>query len=99
MIENLRVELRGIVLPAPSKQIKVTSIIILLFYPSTWHICDVFLLHIEIEGKGGWIIIIIFFFLGGGGGGGGGGQRVWCPPPPHQIIGGGGWPPPLFLCL
>ena len=33
---------------------------LLLFYPSTWYICDFFLFHIEIEGKGGWII-------GGGG--------------------------------
>ena len=39
----------------------------LLFYPSTWYICDFFLFHIEIEGKGEWI-----FFFGGGGGGGGG---------------------------
>ena len=58
-IENSRIELRGIVLQAPSNQIKVTFIIIL---PSTWYICDFFLFHIEIEGKGGWTI--------------GGGQRV-----------------------
>ena len=31
IIENLRIELRGIVLPAPSNQIKVTFIIILPF--------------------------------------------------------------------
>ena len=37
---------------------------LLLFYPSTWYICDFFLFHIEIEGKGGWII------------GRGGGERV-----------------------
>ena len=62
---------------------------LLLFYPSTWYICDFFLFHIEIEGKGGWII----------GGGGGGGERVCCPPP-SQIIGGPGPPgPPLFLRL
>ena len=36
---------------------------LLLFYPSIWYICDFFLFHIEIEGKGGWII-------GGRGGGG-----------------------------
>ena len=36
---------------------------LLLFYSSTWYICDFFLFHIEIEGKGGWII-------GEGGGGG-----------------------------
>ena len=29
---------------------------LLLFYPSTWYICDFFLFHIEIEGKDGWII-------------------------------------------
>ena len=50
---------------------------LLLFYPSTWYICDFFLFHIEIEGKDGWIIW----------GGGGGGQRV-CWPRPSQIIGG-----------
>ena len=53
IIENSRIELRGIVLPVPSNEIKVTFIIIL---PSTWYICDFFLFHIEIEGKGGWII-------------------------------------------
>ena len=39
IIENSRIELRGIILPAPSNQIKVTFIII---YPSTWYICDFF---------------------------------------------------------
>ena len=57
---------------------------LLLFYPSTWYICDFFPFHIEIEGKGGWII------RGGGGGGGGGKGYVG---PPSQIIGGGAWPP------
>ena len=72
IIENSRIELRGIVLPVPSNQFKLH---LLLFYPSTWYICDFFLFHIEIEGKGGWMI-------------GGGGQRVcW---PPSQIIGGRG---------
>ena len=51
IIENSRIQLRGIVLPVPSNQIKVTFIIIL-----TWYICDFFLFHIENEGKGGWII-------------------------------------------
>ena len=41
-IENSRIELKGI-------KLKVTFIII--FYPSTWYICDFFLFHIEIEGK------------------------------------------------
>ena len=53
IIENSRIELRELVLPAPSNQIKVTFSIIL---PSTWYICDFFLFHIEIEGKDGWII-------------------------------------------
>ena len=59
---------------------------LLLFYPSTLYICDFFLFHIEIEGKGGWII----FF-----GGGGGGKGMF---PPSQIIGWGAWPP-LYLRL
>ena len=38
-----------------------------------------FLFHLEIEGKGGWII----------------GRAKWvCCPPPSQIIGGGGGPAP-----
>ena len=73
---------------------------LLLFYPSTWYICDLFLFHIEIEGKGGWII-----WGGGGGGGGGGAKGMLGPPlkllggkgyvgPPSQII---GWAPPPLL--
>ena len=77
IIENSRIELRGIVLPVPSNQIKVAFL--LLFYPSTWYICDFFLFHIEIEGQGGWII------------GGGGGVKGYVGPP-SQII-GGAWPP------
>ena len=79
IIENSRIELRGIVLPAPSNQIKVTFIIILPF--NLVH--DVFLFHIEIEGKGGWII-------------GGGGQRACCPPPPPPLKLLGGLSPPPF---
>ena len=91
IIENSRIELRGIVLPAPSNQLKLH---LLLFHPSIWNIFYFFLFHIEIEGKCRWII--------GGGGGGGGGQKVcW---PPSQVIGGGGLapllpPPPFFLRL
>ena len=87
IIENSRIELRGIVLPVPSNQIKVTFIIILPF--NLVHLCF-FLFHIEIEGKGGWII----------GGGGGRGGKGYVAPPPCQII-GGAWPPwpPLFLRL
>ena len=65
IIENSRIELRGIVLPVPQIKLKLH---LLLFYPSTWYISDFFLFHIEIKGKGGWII-------------GGGGQRVCWPPP------------------
>ena len=80
IIENSRIELRGIVLPLPSNRIKVIFIIILPFY--LIHLCF-FLFHIEIEGKGGWII----------GGGGGGGQRV-CWPPLSNDLGGLPSPPP-----
>ena len=71
IIENSRIELRGIVLPVSWNQIKVTFIIILPF--NLVHLW-IFLLHIEIEGKGEWII-------------GGGGQRVCWPPP--KLWGGG----------
>ena len=53
IIEYSRIELRGIVLPLPSNQIKVIFIIILPFY--LIHL-RFFLFHIEVEGKGGWII-------------------------------------------
>ena len=39
-------------MPVPSNQTKVTFI---LFYPSTWYICDFFLFHIESEGKCGGV--------------------------------------------
>ena len=88
IIENSRIELRGIVLPVPSNQLKLH---LLLFYPSTWYICDFFLFHIEIEGKGGWII---------GGGGGGGGVLKGMLAPPLKLLGGlAPMPPPLFLRL
>ena len=61
---------------------------LLLFYPSTWYICDFFLFHIEIEGKGGWIIW-------GGGGGGGGGGKGYVGPPPLSNYWVGGLAPPL----
>ena len=96
IVENSRTELREIVLPAPSNQIKVTvqhlqikfKLQLLLFYPSTWYICDFFLFHIEIEGKGGWII-------------GGGGVKGYVGPPLKLLV--GLQPPPphptLFLRL
>ena len=67
---------------------------LLLFYPSTWYICDFFLTHVEIEGKGGWIIggvvvVVVVVVVVGGGGGGAKGML-----PPSQIIGMGAAPPP-----
>ena len=84
IIENSRIELRGIVLPVPSNQIKVAFIIIFPF--NLVHLCFFFLFHIEIEGKCGWII-----------GGGGVAKGYVAPPPPplSQIIGGPPCPPPL----
>ena len=79
ILENSRIELRGIVLPVPSNQIKVTFIVFGTFV-------IFFLFHIEIEGKGGWII--------GGGGGGGKGYvapplpnywGAWPPLPPPPL--------------
>ena len=88
IIENSRIELRGIVLPVPSDQNKVTFIIILPF--NLVHL-SFSLLHIEIEGNVGGL-------LGGGGGGGGGGAKGMLPPL-SNYWGGGGCPPPLFLRL
>ena len=51
---------------------------LLLFYPSTWYICDFFLFHIEIEGKGGWIIW---------------GAAKGMLGPPLKLLGGGPGPP------
>ena len=78
IIENSRIELRGIV--CQHLQIKL-KLHLVLFYPSTWYICDFFLFHIEIEGKCGWII---------------GGAKGYVGPP-SQIIGGAWPPlaPPL----
>ena len=52
-IENSKIELKRIFLQ--DLQIKF-KIHLLLFYPSTWYICDFFMFHIEIEGKCGRII-------------------------------------------
>ena len=82
-IENSRIELKGIVLPVPSNQIKVTFIIII--FPFNLVYMRFFLFHIEIEGKCGWIIW----------GGGGGGQRVCRPPPPLKLLGACPPGPPL----
>ena len=76
IIENSGIELRGIVLPVPSNQIKVTFIVI--FFPSTWYICDFFLCHLEIEGKYGWII----------------GGSKWYVGPSLKLFGGPGPPAP-----
>ena len=81
IIENSLIELRGIVLPVPSNQIKVTFIIILPFNLVHFLFFSCFTWKLK-EKVGGLL----------GGGGGGGGQRVcW---PPSQIIGGGGLSPP-----
>ena len=78
IIENSRIELRGIVCQYLQFNLKLH---LLLFYSSAWYICDFSMSHLEIEGKGGWIIRW-----------GGGGQKVcW---PPSQIIWGGGSLPP-----
>ena len=75
-IENSRIELKGKF--CRYLQIKL-KLHLLLFHPSTWYICDFFLLHIEIEGKCGWIIW---------------GQRVCCPLPPLKLLRGACPPPP-----
>ena len=87
IIENSRIELRGIVLPVPSTQIKVTFVIILPF--NFFSFCDFYLFHMEIEGKGGWIIW------------GRRGVRKGYVAPLSQIIGGPGplLPMPIFLSL
>ena len=84
IIENSRIELRGIVLPVPSNQIKVT-LILLLLYPSTWYICDFFLFHIEIKGKRGWIIVGPKNMLAPSQIIGGGGLTPLAPSPPTRI--------------
>ena len=82
-IENSRIELKGIVLPVPSNQIKVTFIIILPF--NLVHLCF-FLFHIEIEGKCGWIIGGPSQIIGGGG--------AWPPPGPPPPL-----PTPMRVIL
>ena len=95
-IENPRLELRGIVLPVPSNQIKLTFIIIL-------HFNLVHLWFFPVSHRN-WRKRRVDYG-GGGGGGGGGGQRVCCPPLPNYWGGGlAPWPPappppPLFLRL
>ena len=86
IIENSRIEFRGIVLLVPSNQIKVTFIIIL---PSNLvHLRFFPVSHTKLKEKAGGL-------LGGGGGGGKGYVG-----PPSQIIGGPVPPaPPLFLRL
>ena len=82
-IENSRIELKGIVLPVPSNQIKATFIIIL---PSAWYSCDFFLFHIEIEGNVGGLF-------------GGGGGKEYVAPLSNYWGEGGRPPGPLFLRL
>ena len=77
IIENSRIELRGIVLPAPSNQIKVTFIIILPF--NLVHLWFFPVSHRNWRKR--WVD-----YWGRGGG------KGYIARPP-QIIGGGGWPP------
>ena len=87
IIENSGIEFRGIVLPVPSNQIKVTFIIILPF--NLVHLWIFPVSHRKLKEKAGGL-------LGGAGGGSKGyvGQII-------QIIGGGGLalpvPPPSFF--
>ena len=82
IIENSRIELRGIVLPAPSSQIKVTFIILLFNLVHLW-----FFPVSHRNWRKRWVDYW-------GGGGGRGGQRLcWPPPHPLKLLGGGGWPP------
>ena len=86
IIENSRIELRGIVLPVPSNEIKVTSIIILPFnLVHSW-----FFPVSHRYWRKRWVDYFFFF-----GGGGGGGQRVCWPIPPLKLLGGGPALPPL----
>ena len=90
-IENSRIDLKGIILQVPSNQIKVTFIILLLFYPPTWYICDIFPVSHRNRRKM-WVD-----YWGGGGGGGRAKGRLAS----SQIIGRPDPPPPspLFLRL
>ena len=84
IIDNSRIEMRRIVLPVPSNQIKVTFIIILPFNL-------VYLWFFPVSHRN-WRKRWVDYCRGRGGG-----QRVCCPLP-SQIIGGGVWTP-LFLRL
>ena len=88
IIENSRIELRGIVLPVPSNEIKVTFIIILPF--NLVHLWFFPVSHRNWRKR--WVDNL-------GGGGGGGGAKGMLGPPPSQIIGWGACPPPLYLRL
>ena len=79
IIENSRIELRGIVFDSTFK----LKLHLLLFYPSTWYICDFFLFRIETEGKDGCIIE-------------GGAKGMLAPP--LKLLGGGGGGLFLRLC-
>ena len=84
-IENSRIDLKGIVLPEPSNQIKVTFIIILPF--NLVHLWFFPVSHRN------WRKMWVDYCVCVGGWGGGGWQRVcW---PPLKLLG----PPPLYLCL
>ena len=85
IIENSRIELKGIVLPVPSNQIKVTFIIILPF--NLVHLCVFPVSHRNLRKR--WVD-----YCGGGGGGGAKGMlaplsNYWgpgpLPPPPTPL--------------
>ena len=86
-IENSRIDLKGIILQVPSNQIKVTCIILLLFYPPTWYICDIFPVSHRNRRKM-WVDYW-------GGGGGGGGARAKGRLASSQIIGRPDTHPPV----
>ena len=81
-IENSTIELKGIVLQVPSNQIKVT---LLLFYPSTWYICEFFCFTYKLKenvggllGAGAKGMLAFPLKLLGGGGGDSYSMRIFC---------------------
>ena len=73
-IENSRIELKGIVLPVPSNQIKVTFRAYYYFTLQLGTFVIFFLFHIEIEGNVGGLCGLL----------GGGGSKGYVAPPPSN---------------
>ena len=86
-IENSRIDLKGIILQVPSNQIKVTFIILLLFYPPTWYICDIFPVSHRNRRK-----MWVHYWAGGPKGRLASSQIIGRPDPPPPV-------PPPFLRL